>query len=174
MSVNTKLSQVYGIQNPRQTVVSTLITSNRDPESSDICAIGQNWSNRLTGSYFVFTSYGNWSNQTSGAGYQASLDLTGTGTVLTLDTGDASLGGDLAVTGDTTLTGNLIVDGLSALATLSVGGVDILVGSGAPSGISAPQGSLYINSSGATTTTRLYINYSSGSGTSWTNFTAAN
>ena len=173
MSVNTRINQVYGIQNPRQAVVSTLITSNRDPEASDVCAIGQNWYNRITKGYFVFTSYGVWSNQTTGAASQATLEITGaSGTVFTVDTGDSLLGGDLAVTGDTTLTGTFIANGGAAVSTLSVGGVDIIVGAGSPSGsVTAPVGSLYLNSTGATTTTRLYINIDAG--TTWAHFTAS-
>ena len=185
MSTNTKLNQVYGIQNPQQTVTNKAFISNRDPESTDIAAIGQAWYNRITKGYFVFTSYGVWSNQTTGAASQATLEITGaSGTVFTVDTGDSSLGGDLAVTGDTTLTGDLavtgdttltgtfIANGGAAVSTLSVGGVDIIVGAGSPSGsVTAPVGSLYLNSTGATTTTRLYINIDAG--TTWAHFTAS-
>lgn len=50
-------------------------------------------------------------------------------------------------------------------------GIDILSGSGAPTGISASKGSLYVNVSATTTTTRLYIN--TDGGTTWTTFTTA-
>lgn len=53
---------------------------------------------------------------------------------------------------------------------IMIGGVQILVGSGAPT-MSAPQGSLYINKTGSSTSTRMYVN-TNGS-TTWTNFTSA-
>lgn len=52
----------------------------------------------------------------------------------------------------------------------TIGGIDILTGSGAPT-MSAPKGSLYINTAATTTTTRLYINTNGTTG--WTNFTTA-
>ena len=175
MSTNTKLNQVYGIQNPQQTVTNKAFISNRDPESTDIAAIGQAWYNRITKGYFVFTSYGVWSNQTTGAASQATLEITGaSGTVFTVDTGDSSLGGDLAVAGDTTLTGFLTVDGAVDFTgnVVLIGAAGIVVGAGSPSGsVTAPVGSLYLNSTGATTTTRLYINIDAG--TTWAHFTAS-
>lgn len=56
------------------------------------------------------------------------------------------------------------------VSQITVGGAKVLTGSGAPT-ISAPKGSLYINLTATTTTTRLYIN-TDGS-TTWTNFTTA-
>ena len=47
---------------------------------------------------------------------------------------------------------------------------DIIFGSGAPT-LTAPQGSLYINITASTTTTRLYIN--TDGGTTWASFTAS-
>lgn len=49
-------------------------------------------------------------------------------------------------------------------------GISIIVGAGAPS-MSAPKGSLYINTSGSSSSTRMYIN-TDGS-TTWTAFTTA-
>ncbi len=48
---------------------------------------------------------------------------------------------------------------------------DILFGSGAPTGITAPQGSLYINITATTTTTRFYSN--TDGGTTWAYYTAS-
>ena len=48
----------------------------------------------------------------------------------------------------------------------------VYYGSGAPT-VSAAQGSLYLRSDGSSTSTRAYINNSSGSGTSWTAITTA-
>lgn len=50
-------------------------------------------------------------------------------------------------------------------------GIKFIVGSGAPTGISAPQGSIYINKTGSSTSTRMYVN-TDGS-TTWTSFTTA-
>lgn len=51
-------------------------------------------------------------------------------------------------------------------------GFGIYYGSGAPS-VSAAQGSVYLRSDGSGTTDRMYINNSSGSGTTWTAVTTA-
>lgn len=51
-------------------------------------------------------------------------------------------------------------------------GFGIYYGSGAPT-VSAAQGSIYLRSDGSSTSTRLYVNSSSGSGTTWTNVTTA-
>lgn len=64
---------------------------------------------------------------------------------------------------------NLIVGG-----TLSVGGAggpQVISGAGAPGALVAPVGSLYVNTTAVTTTTRLYIS-TDGAGT-WANFTAS-
>ncbi len=50
-------------------------------------------------------------------------------------------------------------------------GFNIIAGSGAPTGITAKKGTLYINTSASTTTTRLYIN--TDGGTTWASFTAS-
>ena len=65
--------------------------------------------------------------------------------------------------------------GGSAAASLLFGttsGFGIYYGSGVPT-VSAAQGSLYLRSDGSSTSTRLYVNSSSGSGTTWTNVTTA-
>ncbi len=59
----------------------------------------------------------------------------------------------------------------SAAASVRLGttsGFGIYYGSGAPTGLSAAQGSLYIRSDGTGVNDRAYINSSSGSGTTWT------
>lgn len=60
---------------------------------------------------------------------------------------------------------NLIVD-----SGATIGGVQILVGSGAPS-MAAPKGSLYVRTDGSSSSTRLYV-CSVASGT-WVNVTTA-
>ena len=47
----------------------------------------------------------------------------------------------------------------------------IYTGDGAPTGLTAEKGSLYVNTTATTTTTRLYIN--TDGGTTWANFTAS-
>lgn len=51
-------------------------------------------------------------------------------------------------------------------------GFGIYYGSSAPT-VSAAQGSLYLRSDGASSSTRLYVNNSAGSGTTWTGVTTA-
>ncbi len=58
----------------------------------------------------------------------------------------------------------------NTLPTVQASGIDIIVGSGAPT-LSAPKGSLYINVTATTTTTRLYVN--TDGGTTWAYFTAS-
>jgi hypothetical protein len=53
---------------------------------------------------------------------------------------------------------------------LQASGIGIYVGSGAPT-FTASQGSLYINTTASTTTTRFYIN--TNGGTTWAYFTAS-
>ena len=53
---------------------------------------------------------------------------------------------------------------------ITIGGVQFLVGSGAPT-VSAAKGSIYVRTDGSSTATRMYIN-TNGS-TTWTNLTTA-
>lgn len=50
-------------------------------------------------------------------------------------------------------------------------GISFIVGSGAPTGITAPKGSIYINKTATTTITRLYVN--TDGATTWAYFTAS-
>lgn len=103
--------------------------------------------------------------------------LTNTGGLST-DTlsasGNATVGGTLAVTGQITFQGSVAVPagGAQADAILmsSTAHLGIYFGSGAPT-VSAAQGSIYIRTDGSSTSTRLYIN-TNGS-TTWTNVTSA-
>lgn len=52
----------------------------------------------------------------------------------------------------------------------TIGGIQILVGTGAPT-VSAAQGSLFVRTDGSSTSTRLYIN--TDGATTWTNVTTA-
>lgn len=74
------------------------------------------------------------------------------------------------------LTGNTILadafTGTGSITTASpllVGGVGIYVGAGAPS-LSAAKGSLYLNTTGSSTSTRLYVNNGT---TNWVAITTA-
>lgn len=57
------------------------------------------------------------------------------------------------------------------VSPLNIGAVGVYVGAGAPSSLTAPQGSIYLNTTASTSTTRLYVN-TTGS-TTWATFTAS-
>lgn len=63
---------------------------------------------------------------------------------------------------------NLSGNSISSDSPVLIGTVGVYVGAGAPS-ITAPQGSLYLNTTGSSTSTRAYIN-TTGS-TTWTAIT---
>jgi len=98
-------------------------------------------------------------------------------------TGAITTGGGIGVAGAAWI-GGLIngastIQGKSGTATPSGGtqvllmgsaGVAVCIGTGVPT-LSAPKGSIYINATATTTTTRFYIN--TDGGTTWTNFTTA-
>lgn len=74
------------------------------------------------------------------------------------------------------LTGNTILaDGITSTGSntsaspLLVGGVGVYVGAGVPS-LSATKGSLYLNTTGSSTSTRLYVNNGT---TTWIAITTA-
>lgn len=76
-----------------------------------------------------------------------------------------------AVTGTVTaLSGSGVTAGGAAAFVATTSAVGLYVGSGAPT-VSAPKGSLYVNTTATTTTTRLYIN--TDGATTWANFTAS-
>lgn len=61
--------------------------------------------------------------------------------------------------------------GTAAKGIVFQAGPKIIAGSGAPTGVTAPQGSLYLNVAGSSTSNRLYVN--TDGGTTWTNVTTA-
>lgn len=76
------------------------------------------------------------------------------------------------------LTGNTVVadaftgsitGALTSTSPLTVAGVGVYVGAGAPS-LSAAKGSLYLNTTGSSTSTRLYVNNGT---TTWVAITTA-
>lgn len=78
---------------------------------------------------------------------------------------------NLNLTGNTILADAIVTTSAStAVSPLNVGAVGVYVGAGVPS-ITAPQGSLYLNTTGSSTATRAYIN-TTGS-TTWTAITTA-
>lgn len=57
------------------------------------------------------------------------------------------------------------------MQNIDLADMSFLSGTGAPTGITAKKGSMYINITATTTTTRLYIN--TDGGTTWATFTAS-
>ena len=139
----------YGLDNALQSLSPQPIVSNRAPGSKDSAPLGTIWINKAENAFFVLTSVvagvANWEAQESGT--FATLTVTG----------NASIGGNTVMTGDLTVNGAL---GISVL------GVFILAGAGSPNGtVTAPQGSLYLNTTGSSGITRAFIN--SNGGTDW-------
>lgn len=96
----------------------------------------------------------------------ASLSLLSAGAVrLTIGSG-----GETTVRADTATPAGGSTSARLIFGTTS--GFGIYYGSGVPT-VSAAQGSLYLRSDGSSTSTRLYVNNSSGSGTTWTGVTTA-
>ena len=80
----------------------------------------------------------------------------------------------IAATGITATTGNINANAGNIVASgaLGAGGVNVLAGAGTPQGaIVAPQGSLYLNRTGNSTSTRAYINTDGTN--NWTAITTA-
>lgn len=74
------------------------------------------------------------------------------------------------LTGNDIVADSITTSGSTSVASgLTVGGVQILVGAGAPS-MSAAKGSLYLNTTGSSTLTRLYVNNGT---TNWVAVTTA-
>ena len=159
------------------------IVENRNPRTTDRAQDGQIWINHTT--LVIYICAGIVSNATqwitysaSGSGVFTQVDVT-TGD-LTVDLGNvvvtagditASAGNIVATVGDVTAGGNVVATGILEGASALLGSTQILVGAGAPSnGLALATGDLYINTTAASTTTRLYIATGAGA---WTHFTAA-
>lgn len=92
------------------------------------------------------------------------------------NTGTLTLGN---TTGNTTIHGDVTLDSTSATLILSsatsfigFGGIEILAGAGDPSGaLTAPKGSLFLNTTGSSVNTRAFIN--TNGATTWTAITTA-
>jgi hypothetical protein len=106
--------------------------------------------------------------QTAGSG-QDNIDLA----FIPAGTGGINMAAKTQIAGNITLpaggsTSMCVVFGNQAGVT----NFGIYAGSGVPT-VSAGQGSLYLRNDGAGTSSRMYVNSSSGSGTSWTAITTA-
>lgn len=96
-------------------------------------------------------------------GYYTAKPISTTGTFTTTG-GLTTLSGGAATSGGNTTPAVVIA------STVTGSGVGIYFGAGAPT-ITAPQGSLYLNTTGSSTSTRMYVN-TTGS-TTWTAVTTA-
>lgn len=95
----------------------------------------------------------------------------GTGNTCPINIGNTT--GNTAVTGELTASGNIVSTGGNLLGTALqlAGPISVLTGAGAPSaGLAVQVGDVYINTTAASATTRMYI---ATAASTWTNFTCA-
>jgi hypothetical protein len=98
-------------------------------------------------------------------GLKTKLPVTLSGSTATIN-----VGGTLTAYGSTAST--TTAAGTPKAVALMSDGIGIYVGSGTPNAVvTAPKGSLFINTGGSSTSTRLYVN--TDGATAWTNFTSA-
>jgi hypothetical protein len=85
---------------------------------------------------------------------------------------NVNMAGD-KITVDSLSVSGLTDSGTATVSSVTIGtaGPQILVGAGAPTSVTAPKGSFYLNTTGSSTSTRAYIN--TDSGTTWTAVTTA-
>lgn len=85
---------------------------------------------------------------------------------------DATFGASTSLSGTVTALNASAVTagGAAAFLATSTAGLGVYFGSGAPT-VSAAKGSLYLNTTGSSTSTRAYIN--TDGGTTWTNLVTA-
>jgi hypothetical protein len=96
------------------------------------------------------------------------------GTALTVTAGGLTVtaGNIVATAGNITATAGNVTLGAAAAAFVFANGIQIVAGTGDPNGsVTAPEGSLYLNTNGTGTANRAYIN--TNSGTVWTAITTA-
>jgi hypothetical protein len=164
--------------------------------SSGTCALGWSYSQFECGSGMNVTCYNAGANVTSQTDIIFCEFTSGTATAIICASGNVTLlqsciissSNAAAISGAGTIRYTPITfSGTSAGVTtttqtaigaigprLPVGslGLHILSGAGSPNGVvTAPQGSLYLNSTGSSTTTRMFVN--TNSGTAWTSVTTA-
>jgi len=162
MAVNRRRTNnniAYGTPNGLQSLAPQPIIAQRNPTSSDTGPVGVLWINQSSNAYFILTSVSagtaNWQTQDQVAGIFSTVEITGSGTVLDVTTGNASIAGTLQVGGDA------IIDGIG-----------ILAGAGDPNGvINAAKGSMFLRTDGSSASTRMYINTTGAA--VWTNVVTA-
>lgn len=100
-------NQVYGLNVPLGQQNPQTVNAQRAPTVNDQGLPGQIWVNNLTSEYWVNCGVLNgqnmWTYTNSGGATFSSVTITGaSGTVLTVDSGNTSLGGNLLVSGTST------------------------------------------------------------------------
>ena len=162
--------------------------SNRNPTTLDRDEIGTLWVNKLTNGAFILSSItnniSNWLTLGGATGTFATLIATTNGVTATLGNIVATAGNIVATAGNISTTAGSITSATTVTATLGnitttngnfvaatagtgfklgAAGPIIVTGAGAPGALVQPAGSLYLNTTGNTVATRLYI--SAGAGT---------
>ena len=189
----------YGLDQALIGVIPSPIVSKRNPKSTDIAPLGQMWINKSANTVYFLSSIVNkvatWATQASTVGALNVGGVITAGTGLVVTAGGATIGGNSAVTGSisatTTITAGTGLVATTGGVTATAGDVDVvagninmtagqinltgpvqvLTGAGVPAGgLALNVGDLYINTTAATTTTRLYIAVAAGT---WAHFTAS-
>lgn len=174
--------------NPNVDYLFPPIIQDRDPNTSDIVENGQTWVNNSASTFWVnvgSNSSGSiWlkMSSTGGAGSFSSVTATNnitstTGNIIATDGSLVAGTSVTAATGISTTTGDVTAsDGNFVLSTAGTyvslpGPVKIMSGAGAPAaGLAVEVGDVYINTTAASATTRMYIATAAGT---WTNVTCA-
>lgn len=180
---NIRVQPGYSLNQPLTNIPYGPIVSARSPLATDLAPIGQQWVQPSTNSVWflasIVASLGTWVDVSNGAGAFTSLAVTTfitAGTTITAGTGIVSTTGNIVATAGEVNAGTSISAGTSITAAGVVaagtafdftGGPTIIFGAGAPT-VAAAQGSLYLNTTGSSTTTRLYVNTNGTTG--WTDF----
>lgn len=193
MSVSNNIAIIdYGLTQALQQVFPTPIVAKRAPTTNDKAPIGQLWvqpvntSGSAVNSAWILTSIisnsANWESVSGGAGsfttVTSSGNITSTAGNISATIGSVSAGSTIAAgTGLSTAAGNITAsDGNVVISTAGTflqlpGPVNINSGAGAPAGALALHiGDMYINTTAASATTRIYVATAVGT---WTNVTCA-
>ena len=186
MSVQQYTNVSYGLTQPLNVEAQLPIVSARVPTVNDKAQIGTIWVQTSTNESWILTSISNnlanWTPSGGGDGQFTSLEVapggvTAQGNIETSD-GDVVVdtGNVNVTTGNVTVTagnivataGNIVATGGSVVISNAAGliqfggagvGPQIKFGAGDPNGaVSAPRGSLYLNSTGSGVNDRLWVN----------------
>lgn len=99
-------NQVYGLNVPLGQASPAPIVAQRHPTVNDQGLPGQTWIDEATQEFFINCGILNgdniWVYNNQGSSTFSTVEITGSGTVLTVDTGNSSLGGNLLVSGTAT------------------------------------------------------------------------